>query len=288
MSNETKQIINNMDFMEYRSKTDCISVSELKSFIDSPYSYYKRYILKDNDAAPKHASLQFGTLVHQLVLEPHDFDKQYMISDVRRDARTKAYQAEIEAANGRELVSTAELERAKEAAGQARPMLLEMAPKFIPELSYFYQGHRGFLGMKAKARVDAYCPCSEALIDLKTTNKLPTHDNISKAALNWGYHLQTAWYMDMYKALTGRLPSSFKFIFVQSEFPYGCQVYTMDREFIEYGRYIYKKALHELRDAIETNQFPRMKLERKTVLRLPGWVKLPVGVINKSQKEGKI
>jgi len=268
-----KQILKNFDFAAYRAKTDYISVSELKSFIDSPYSYYKRYIkgIRDNK---KSSAMTFGSLVHCLVLEPELFDSEYLVTTVRKDARTKAYQEVLEQAGKRECISPADLERAKQCAQTARPLILEYGKDFEAENSLLYQGPRGFLGMKAKARFDGWSPSQEVIVDVKTTNKLPTYDNVIKAMFNFNYQLQVAWYMDIWKAITGKLPKGFEFIFVQSEFPYASARYKVDREVVKLGRSEYKYHLRHLRDTLagplDEDNFPRMR-KQNLILKLPSW-----------------
>lgn len=270
----------NLDFKEYRSMTDYVSVSELKSFMDSPYSYYKRYILKQRDDEAKPAAFTFGTLAHCLILEPHEFERQYYVTDVRKDLRTKAYQEELERAAGRECISPADLERATECAESARGHMKSMGV-MVPELSYFYEGPRGFLGLKVKARFDGWLEQEESILDVKTSNNLPTHDTVVKTVLNFNYDMQVAWYMDIHKCVVGRLPKAFYFLFAQSQFPYGAAIYKMDREFIEHGRDKYRKYLSELRHALtqfrlgQEDQFPRMR-KQNHVLHLPSWIKRDV------------
>jgi exodeoxyribonuclease VIII len=266
-----------LDFREYRGKTQYISASELKAFIDSPYSYYKRYILKEQDTEPKASALLFGSLVHCLLLEPHEFDKAYYVTDVRKDARTKAYQEELERAAGRECISSADLDRARECADAGRAQLAALGA-MTPELSYFYEGSRGFLGLKVKARFDAWLDDEMAILDIKTSNKLPTYDTVVRTVLTLNYDVQAAWYMDIHKCVTGRMPRAFYFLFVQSEFPYGAALYKMDKEFIDFGRGKYRKHLAELRNALRSLDldsglaFPRMR-RQKEVLHLPSWIK---------------
>lgn len=268
-----KTILKNFNFDEYRAKTEYISVSELKSFIDSPYSYYKRYIqgIRDNK---KSSAMTFGSLVHCLVLEPELFDKEYLVTTVRKDARTKAYQEVLEQAGARQCISPADLERAKQCAETARPLILEYGPDFEAENSLFYQGPKGFLGMKAKARFDGWSPSHEVIVDVKTTNNLPTYQNVIKAMFNFNYQLQVSWYMDIWKAITGKMPKGFEFIFTLSEFPFASVRYKVDREIIQLGRYEYKAALKELRDTlsgpIEESNFPRMR-KQNLILKLPHW-----------------
>jgi len=273
MDNNTKLIIPNMCFKEYRSKLDHVSISELKSFMDSPFSYYKRYVLGVREET-KIAAFTFGTLVHTLLLEPAQMDSLYYVTDVRKDARTKAYQEVLELAGKRECISPADLDRALECSGSARPMLRDLGT-LVPELSYFYQGPRGFLGQKVKARLDGWLPDSEMILDVKTTNKLPTYENVVRSVMSFNYDMQVAWYMDMHRAVTGKAAKGFVFLFVQSEFPYGSQMYTVDRALIEHGRARYKKFLAELaatKSAGPEGLWPRMRPERKTVIRLPDWV----------------
>jgi len=262
-------IIKNMDFKEYRSHLDSCSVSELKSFIDSPFSYHKRYILGIREDT-KLAAFTFGSLAHCLILEPQEFERQYYVTDVRKDARTKAYQEELERAAGRECISAADLERARECAASASEHLRPLGA-FDAELSYFYEGPKGFLGQKVKARFDGWLRDSEMILDVKTTNKLPTYDEVVRAVMNYKYAMQVAWYMDIHKCVTGKLPRGFVFLFTQSEFPYASAVYTVGRDVLDYGREQYRKNLRELIEAKISGNFPRMRPQHKTVLHLPDW-----------------
>lgn len=270
------------DFLEYREKTDFVSVSELKSFDSSPFSYWNRYILVNPENNKKSAAMVFGSLCHCLVLEPQKFDLEYFVSDVRRDARTSAYKDILDVAGTRMVISSSEYERAKKVTESAlKVMQAEGFTDLVPEISYFYEG-RGF-ATKVKARFDAWSPSRQAIIDLKTSQDLPDYSQVVRTILNFKYHWQVAFYMDIHKAVCGKIPKDFYFVFAQTEFPYASVVYKVGKDFINAGRDEYRKAHGLLAEALKNKKeenFPRI-VSQKRVLELPHWY------ANKSKYEVK-
>jgi hypothetical protein len=263
-----------LPFDQYRNMTDYISISELKSFDQSPFSYWSRYIAMNPETNKKSAAMIFGSLCHCLVLEPSKFDKEYLVSDVRKDVRTNAYKEVLQTAANRSVISEAEYDRAKKVADSAlETMKNEGLTDLVPEVSYFYEG-KGF-PTKVKARFDGWLPKHEAVFDLKTTNSLPTYDDVIRIILNFKYHWQVAFYFDIHKAVTGRQPKDFFFCFSLTEFPFASVIYKVGHDFISAGRDEYKKSLKTLSEALQykqINNFPRI-VKQKKVLELPHWYK---------------
>lgn len=260
----------NLGFKEYRAKTEFVSISELKSFEQSPYSYFKRYIEKIPDPNSKKSALQFGTLCHTLILEPEKFKDEYYVSDVRKDDRTKAYQEVQSLAQGKSIISSAELARAEQCANSSRPFLEDFTP-LTPEVSYFYEGK--LFKTPVKARFDGWCDGKGIILDVKTTSDLPTAENMSKTILNFKYHMQVAFYMDIHKAVTGEAPKAFHFLFQQTEHPYATSNFKCSRELIEIGREEYKTNLAKLFASLKDKRienFPKMARQPEFI-NLPEW-----------------
>jgi hypothetical protein len=64
-------------FDEYLSKKDHISASDIKTFLQSPAKYYyEKYVQTEK---PVKAHFSFGSAMHEMILEPHLFDSNYMV-----------------------------------------------------------------------------------------------------------------------------------------------------------------------------------------------------------------
>lgn len=247
-----------MNFQDYRAATDYVSISELKSFDQSPFSYFKRYIEKLPDPNSKASGLAFGSLCHTLILEPHKFDEEYVVSDIRKDERTAAYKDLLATVGNRKVISSAELARAEQVANAATPYLDKFLPLTVEE-SYFYEGKA--FKTKVKARFDGWADNGNCIVDIKTTSDVPTHEAMSRTILNFKYFWQCAFYMDVRKAITGEMPKAFYFVFCQTNFPYSVSLFKASKEMIEIGRQEYKASLAKLYAALRDKRienFPKL------------------------------
>jgi hypothetical protein len=136
-------------------------------------------------------SMDFGSLVHCLILNPQDFEAEFIVSP-KLDKRTKegkAAAAEFEAsANGRIVVSVDQLEKAQ--AMRDRVLISPTASELLEkaqtrELPMYYE----FRGHKAKMKPDAFGP--DIILDYKTTSSL---DGFKYDFKKYNYDLQAAWY----------------------------------------------------------------------------------------------
>jgi len=271
------EMIYDLDFKQYRSRTNFVSVSELKLFADSPYSYKQKYLDKAQPEIYKPSGDQeFGTLCHCILLEPKIFDSQYFISDVRKDERTKAYQ-EIKAQAGEKIIlSPAEYERSLNVVEATKKEMRNEGLDFSDlktEASIFVEKNKLF-PLPVKGRYDLYDHNKEIIFDYKTTKLTPDHETIEKHILNFRYYWQAAFYCDLHKAVTGRKPKDFVWIFQQTVFPYACAVYWTNQEMIDIGRLEYREKLQELRDCLKGNDFPVLR-------RQPRYISLPRFYVSK-------
>lgn len=259
-----------MDFGEYRSMTDYVSVSELKAFKESPYHYRDRYILKiDNEK--KRPSMSLGTLCHCLLLEPHKFEAEYFVSDVRKDARTKAYQEVLEQAGSKTVISDVELERAKTCVEESKKYLglhLEHKDSAV-EASMFYDGGQ-FFPMKVKGRVDLFSGRDGFIHDYKTTEDTVDNESVTRSCEKWGYHLQVAFYMDLFEAIHGYRAKGFKWTFQQTSYPFACYQYICDEETEALGRLEYQAIMQNLLESRRVDHFPRI-VDQNPIIRFPSW-----------------
>lgn len=266
-----------MGFKEYRDKTDFVSVSELKLFADSPYSYKQKYLDKAQPEEYKPSrSQEFGTLCHALLEDKFAFNELYFISDVRKDERTKAYQAAKEEAGHKTIISPADFERASACVAATEKKMMGDGFKLSDlkkEVSMLVEKHKIF-PLKAKGRMDLYDSERDTIIDYKTTEAMPDHETVEKQILNFKYYWQAAFYSDLHKAVTGRKAKDFVWVFQQTNFPFATAIYYTNQELIDIGRIEYQEKMKELKNSLKELDFPVMR-------RQPRYVSLPRFYVSK-------
>jgi hypothetical protein len=101
------------------NKETTLSFSSIKEFSKSP-RHFMQYKLRKFEPTP---AMQFGSMVHCLILEPDQFEERYYAIP-KIDKRTKAgkleYALAVDAAGSREIVDGKEMEQAKRIADDLR------------------------------------------------------------------------------------------------------------------------------------------------------------------------
>jgi len=92
------------------------------------------------------------------------------------------------------------------------------------------------------------------LIDFKTC-KSASLGQWPREVYNWGYHIQAAFYMDMYEAATGEVRNGFAHILQESYAPYEVGKRLLDEEFIELGREKYINAIKKYCECLKSGKF---------------------------------
>lgn len=201
-------------------------------------------------------TFDFGTTVHTMVLGvgaepvPLDFDSW----------RTKASQeaaAEVRAAGDVPM-----LRDAYDAARScADAVLADRRAKAIlarcdqREVSMFAEDPA--TGVAMRARLDLYGAGDEPLAaDLKTAASA-ADDDFARAAANYGYAVQMAWYQHVRALATGDdTPIPFRFVVVEKSPPYLVNVIELDAEFAQIGRSQVDRALVKYAECTATGVWP--------------------------------
>ena len=97
-----------------------------------------------------------------------------------------------------------------------------------------------------------------ALIDLKTTQDA-SYEGFARQIGNLGYHLQAAYYVDVYNESQGTNLNEFFFVAVETKAPYAVAIYRLDEAQLEAGRASYRKALAKLADFYARGGDPKEK-----------------------------
>ena len=265
-----------------------ISASRLKLVHDGSPAHLKRELDEPREVTWE---MIFGTLVHSVVLEPNaplpsiaTFPETYVVPDDVKPAKGGPSPGDTVPWNNRTNYCKA-WRAAKEAEGfivcpresldevfiaadviKANRHVMRYLDGSQQELSMFWQTARG---NRIKARMD-FKPALPVLGDIKTTMDA-SPDGFRKQAFNLGYHLQAAWYTDLWNLVGDSRIDRFVFIAYEKRARV-VTVFPCTERFIEEGRNAYIAALAQVEDALATGIWPGYT-EDEVELDLPVWVK---------------
>lgn len=241
-------LIRNLPNDDYHADTQWLSSTVLKRALPEQY----------DEGAMSQPALDFGTLVHSVVLEPDNLG-HYLTADAEKigvkadgtpaqnptmTSAWKRFVSEAEA-GGKIIVAQSDWDRAHAMRDalkrhpEAAALLFEAGES---EVSAFAADAEG---IQHKARFDRIVP--GAVVDLKTTGAKPGADSLTKTVLNFLYDLSAAHYLEV-ADLLDLGADTFTWVFVTKVEPYRVTVADASSEFIERGRALRDRALARLLD----------------------------------------
>lgn len=239
-----------------------ISKSGLDLVHKSPAHYAHR---KPFDPTP---AMRIGTAVHCAVLEPDRFATEYVVVD-SKDRRQKAYKDAVEE-HGVELVllpNEAEDIRAIQDAAHGRSGVRPLvSAEGWRELSAFAKDPE--TGVQVRCRYDLLAADGFA-VDLKTARDVFPR-GFERSIASYRYHVQVAFYSDVYEWITGEKLTEFWLLVVEATAPYTVIPYRLDDAAIEQGRIDYRKNLNTYAECLSSDSWPHFEPE-SDLLTLPAW-----------------
>lgn len=246
-----------------------LNQSKLKKLLKSP-AHFKHSI---DYPEPATGAMIFGSAVHKLFFEPHEFADTYVdIGEI--DRRTKIgkqkYEEIIE--NGLTPLKTDVLDEVKACVDSLKQH--ELAMNLIGQKpgevdvecsAYGYVDKR----IMSRGRADAIHWDRRLIADLKTTSDVMPQ-SFQKHSFNMGYHIQAAYYLDLFSSVTGLEFDKFVMVCIESSPPYEVQVYVCDPVMVERGRKAYSEAIDLFLTCTANNSWPGFKQEILN-LTLPAW-----------------
>ena len=223
---------------DYHS-TPGISASGLKAI-------YKKSVYHFLNQKPFESSaMALGTAVHCAMLEPEMYYKEFHVMP-KIDRRTKAgkeqFTMEQEKAENKQLVAFDDHQKITSILNNFRNH--DLAQKYCKgeiELSHYLEHE----GVKVRVRPDCLNRVENFISDVKTCqDNSPTA--FKRDVYKYAYHLQAAFYCDMLGV------ENFKFIAVETNYPYSVEVYTLSDDMIEQGRKAWKRAFDDWKIYSET------------------------------------
>ncbi len=253
-------IITDMTNEQYHADPS-ISKSGLDLMARSPAHYYYKPFRESTRA------MEIGTALHAAILEPERYASSYVILKDVKDRRDAIYKQACAAVGAERVLIEKEADKVSgmQAAINSNPSAMKVLKSGgKAEMSIFTTDP--VTGVKVRARLD-FITDDLQVIDVKKTQDLRV---FSKTIHNYRYHVQAAFYSDVYEWETGKKLKSFKFLAVEEEFPHANRIFIPDEEMMEVGRVIYRENLNTYAECLKSNNWPGIILDDE-VASLPFW-----------------
>lgn len=153
----------------------------------------------------------------------------------------------------------------------------------ITEKSFFWDDRN--TGVTCRAMLDAVrvSPSGRLVVVDYKTSRSADPVKFSKAAVEYGYHIQAAWYLDSVWNCLGVNDAMFLFVVQEKEAPYLFSVVEFDPEAIRIGEYLSYKARCTYRECKSSGVWPGY-VSDGTRVSLPYWYASEIGA--EMQKDG--
>ena len=250
---------------------DSISKSGLDLIARSPAHF--RYQEKREPTR----AMVIGSALHAAVLEPELFASQYMLLRNVSDRRASEYKQAV-AVHGADFVLTGS--EADYVAGMQETILSHayagrvLSEPGRAELSVITNDP--VTGVAVRCRFDWLTDAGKP-VDLKTTQDARP-DAFGKSVANYRYHVQAAFYSDVWEWETGDKLDRFEFLAVEKSMPHALAVYMLDDEALAEGRRLYREALNLYADCLERDEWPAYGSD-------PQWLCLPQWAFDFNEEE---
>jgi exodeoxyribonuclease VIII len=109
-------------------------------------------------------------------------------------------------------------------------------------------------------------------VDLKTTQDLR---DFAKSAANYRYHVQAAFYTDVFEWATGKQLTGFEFLAVEKDAPNASRIFVLDTPSFDYGRKLYREALNTYAECLQKDEWPLPSCDEIEYITLPYWAADP-------------
>ena len=271
-------------FEEYQV-IEAVNNSSLKHMTRSAAHFYAEVLDPEREAKAPSDALILGNAIHTAILEPDLFVHKYAVvpddapkrpTSVQRSAKKPSddtvaaieFWDRFNAENAGRIILTKD--QAEICRKVSRKFLSSNTAQFLfskgqPEVSLVWEDP--IEEVLCKGRADWIN--DTMIIDIKSSIDA-SEAEFSRAAFNYDYAMQAAFYLDGYKALTGK-----ELIFVIAVFekapPFECRFYVVSDKMIDFGRKKYRALLAKYAKAAKTGIWEGYT-DELTTLELPSWV----------------
>lgn len=242
-----------------------ISKSGLDLIARSPAHYAYR------SAHEPSRAMIIGSATHAAIFEPDVFAKQYMLLKDVTDRRSSEYKQAVKVhgednvLTGKEADAVAGMQAALQLNPHAQALL---SASGWPEIAAFATDP--VTGVLVKCKFDKLLCCLNS-VDLKTTQDLR---DFAKSVANYRYHVQQAFYSDVFEWATGLQLKGFDFLAVEKDAPNASRIFSLDKPSVDYGRKLYREALNNYAQCVANDEWP-MPAGDVEYITLPAWAADP-------------
>ena len=215
-------------------------------------------------------AMEIGTAIHTAILEPERFEAEYMLLLDTKDRRASEYKQAV-AVHGSERVLVAS--EVDNVAGMQESVMSQPGPRALVtasgrrELSAFATDPE--TGVIVRARFDMLTD-DGIIVDLKKTQDARAEE-FSRSVARYRYHVQAAFYSDVYEWVTGERPQAFKFVAIEEQSPHTAVAYQLDDDAMAHGRREYRRNLNTYAECLSSNTWPNYVPDSE-ILSLPNWM----------------
>ncbi|WP_343715303.1 PD-(D/E)XK nuclease-like domain-containing protein [Inquilinus sp.] len=221
-----------------------------------PAAFWWNSPLNPDREPPRKTEFDIGNATHLLVLQPEEFADR-VVEVEADDWRTNAAKAaRDEAREDRRIPLLTKQLRMVEAmrdAVLAHPIAGLAFQGGAAEQTIAWRD--GETGVWLRCRPDYRPPHRRYLVDAKTTTSAHPRD-FERRVLDYGFHMQAAWYLDAEQAVAGERPTKFFFVAVEKEPPFLVAVHEMDVDAIGWGRIQNRRAIRTFAECMSSGRWP--------------------------------
>jgi len=261
-----------MNIIDYHNR-DEISSTNVRDALKSGKHYFDRI---NGPASPSTRAMDEGSAVHACIGEPDIFAKEFVFRPAGLNLNSKDGRAWKKENEGK-IILTSEFE--------ASLKLIQNALRQSPAVDFYNSKGKANADIEkdffweiagnnrgGKCRPDWISKDRKTIVDLKTT-QAADKGSFQRSIVNYGYHIQAAWYMWGVEQATGIKPEEFIFVVIEKTRPFGIGVYKADHEMLGLGSAECMKALELINEWEKKEQFPGYCDQIETIT-LPPWMRL--------------
>ena len=247
----------NLPIEQYHGDTESISKTGLSMILDCPARYFNEYLADDRDKKPSKKHFQFGSAFHSFLLERQLFDQEYVILK-GADRRCSEYK-ELKKLHPEDKILT--VNEFKQIKGMYDAVWKDpTARRFLSlagraEVTYAWRASSdGESSVNARCRPDFISNCGSVVVDIKTAKSANPRD-FNRDASRYKYAMSAALTLDGVEAVTGKRPSTYVFIVVETgPNPLTYTTWIEDNsDAYRFGKRQYGEAIHVCSECKRTN-----------------------------------
>lgn len=269
-----------------------ISQSLLKAAAKSPRKFQAMYLTGDMEFKET-AAMDLGSLVDAMLLSPSEVEKNFIIAppgilNKNGDKNPKPWSA-FEATVTQTIIKPSEWQLARTIADRAKthPIWDQLGTiGFRTQHEIYWTDQRSNFPCKALADIFPIDDEADWIVDLKTTKSMDdfesesfdlySDDDVgkmvrSKSILNFGYHVQGAFYLHGATVQQKREFRKFILLVVETSAPFRVKAFRIANEALEVGRQFIERAFDRLADRSIRNDWSEPGENEILEISIPTW-----------------